>query len=138
VPVAEGRWRNVLISAAPGGAEDASSRAHFVLHVAPDADGHCLVDVRATDLWANQLDAPADAPLPTRQTVAVALAGELDRLAPPREVLVATLGLVQRVQKLCQIPAERVWLRSDIDPTCPEWGSAFAEQFHARLLDIRR
>ncbi len=136
VPVAEGRWRNVLVSNEPGPSE-AAPQAHFVLDVTRDADGQCIVEVRATDLWAGQLDAPADAPLPTRQTVTVAITGDLDRLAPPREVLVATLGLVQRIQRLCRIPADRVWLRSDIDPTCPEWGRAFAEQFHARLLDIR-
>jgi len=128
VPLQPLRWRNVVIhgsAAEPGIAE----RSHFIV----DADG----EISATDHWRRQLpqrhvyvagwDFDSD-------SVGICLVGDFSTQGPSRRQFRSLVKLTAAIQAILRMPAERVYLHSDLDAHSSSPGRAFpAQAFNASL-----
>jgi len=136
VPLQPIKWRNIVVhSAECVDSNDRTSEVHFRL--ASSADGE--VTIQATQLWqqqaaGNHLPLIAGRDL-NAESIGVCLAGELAEGEPSSRQLAQLRALVRALQLACSIPADHVYLHSDLDSHtgCP--GRSFPSQrFSAGLI----
>jgi hypothetical protein len=130
VPLQPGRWGNVIVHAAGRPTAEIARECHFLVI----ADGD-RAKVTATAHWRRQQDGHHVGGYWRRKSIGVCLIGDFSRRAPQRGQFDELVDLVNTLQEVCRIPAERVYLRSDLDARSTSPGRAFpAARFSARLL----
>jgi len=135
VPLQAIQWRNVVVHSTGGGEpSDVAERCHFVIE---QTGGD--VRVRATDLWKGQRQGRHVVQLPWREfnsdSIGICLVGDFAYRQPSRQQFQALVELAQAVQRACAIPADHVYLHSDLDHRTGSPGAAFpGEAFSGSLL----
>lgn len=129
VPLQPIKWRNVVVHASGAEAADIAERCHFVIH----QDGQ----IQATPLWQRQLSGH-HVYVPGRDfnadSIGICLVGEFSRQRPAQQQFAALIDLMHAIQPTFQIPADRVYLHSELDAYSNSPGMAFpAQQFAKRL-----
>ena len=133
------KWRNIVVHASGAGRDGIAQRTHFVVDPpASDADGAVI----ATDLWKRQAEGH-HVYVPWRDfnadSIGICLTGEFSSRPPSPAQIKALVSLVQTLQYTFSIPADRVYLHSDLDSRSGSPGDAFpAEAFTERLLQAAR
>ncbi len=132
VPIQATKWRNVIVHSASDGAVE--GKFHFVISAEGDISGM----VAATKLWKDQLSG-GHCNIRGRNfnsdSIGVCLAGDFSRTPPGRTQFHALVRLVRTLQDTLSIPADRVYLYSDLDADSNSPGMAFpTEAFSARLI----
>ena len=136
LPLQRIKWRNIVIhSTAPGEQQDIASRCHFVI----DSDETGGPGARATMLWDRQAEGYHVAGVSWRDfntdSVGVCLVGDFSRRRPSSRQIELLVELVRAIQRACNIPADHVYLHSDLDRRTDSPGAAFpVREFTARLL----
>ena len=129
VPLQPIKWRNVIVHASGSESPDITERCHFL--VAQDGK------VSATALWKRQLSGH-HVYVPGRDfnadSIAVCLIGLFSQSPPEKNQLTALVKLVRTLQPAFQIPADRVYLLSELDAYTNSPGSAFPVQAFNRSL----
>lgn len=129
-------WKRIVIHASRGGRDSLPGRCHFVIDAAPLQPNTGII--RPTDLWQRQVpghhvyvpghDFNAD-------SVGICLMGDFSRQSPPDVQFHALVALVRKLQRTCHIPADSVYLHSELNPDKPSPGPAFpVGSFNDRLL----
>lgn len=132
VPLQPIKWRNLIVHSS--GAEDAGivDGCHFLV----EADG----SVWPTELWKRQISGH-HVYVPGRDfnadSIGVCLMGQYT-LSDPRiqkKQFDSLVDLTRSLQQAFRMPADRVYLRSDLDPNSLSPGDGFpAGDFNSRLL----
>ncbi len=133
VPIQQIKWRNIIVHSGDISRQN-GRRYHFV--VSPG--GQTGETVRATKLWNEQLSG-RHTEIPGRNfnvdSVGICLVGDFSQSPPSREQFTALVGLVRTLQENLSVPADRVYLYSDLNAEAGSPGVAFPnEAFSARLL----
>lgn len=125
------KWRHLVVHAAPQPSSPLAQACHFLL--AADADGEW--QITATDHWLAQRAGGHIGDVWRDSSIGVCLIGDFSRRGPEARQLTALVDLVNTLQEVCRITADRVYLYSDLAPHSSSPGAAFpAGQFSARLL----
>ena len=131
VPLQRDAWRYVVIHAA--GSSDAPAASQCHLRIEPDGKGGWKVD--ATPHWAKQQPSTHVTGFWQNASIGVCLIGDFSRQAPDREQFNLLVDLVNTLQEVCKIPADKVYLYSDLVSRSTSPGEAFpAAKFASRLL----
>jgi hypothetical protein len=126
-------WKRIIVHASRGGPDQLPNRCHFIIHAAPTENGW----VSPTKLWTAQQ--PGRHVYVAGQnfvddSVGICLMGDFTAAAPSHEQMAALMTLVQQLQQRCDVPAECVYLNSDLNPESPNPGPAFpAAEFDRQL-----
>lgn len=125
-PLQATRWQTVVVHAARDASAGAAKGCHFV--VAPDGEGGWKISPTAH--WirqdAGQHVGSAWKDIAWRDSsVGVCLIGDFSRTPPEPAQFDLLVQLVNALQKVCHVPAARVYLYSDINPRSSLPGAAF-------------
>lgn len=140
VPLQPIQWRNIVIHSAKCLNRDGrASEVHFRVLASADDE----VSIQPMQLWKQQT---AGSHLPliagrdlNADSIGVCLAGDLAGGEPSAKQMARLTALVRALQQACRIPADHVYLHSDLDSHtgCP--GRSFpAERFSAELIHATR
>jgi hypothetical protein len=131
VPVQPEKWRAIVVESTDDGNE-LTGTVHLIVRIETGDDGEPVAHVEGTDLWASQQDAPQlNRPA---GSIAVCVVGDFARTNPSRDVFQTLVGLTQRLQRIAEIPGDRVYLPGDYDARQPRFTAAFSSAFHNNLL----
>jgi len=131
VPLRRDAWRHVVIHAAASADAPAASRCHLLIE--PDAQAGWKVT--ATPHWAKQQPSSHVTGFWKDASIGVCLIGDFSAEPPDREQFNLLVELVNALQEVCKIPADKVYLYSDLVARSSSPGEAFpAGRFTARLL----
>jgi len=130
VPLQPIKWRNIILHGSAAERGDILDRVHFL--VADDGA------IQPTLLWQRQQsghhayvagrDFNAD-------SIGICLIGDYSRRGPERRQFEAVADLTTTLQRMFRIPADRVYLQSDLERGRPSPGPAFpAARFNEMLL----
>ncbi len=129
VPIQPIKWRNIVVHSSAAEAPDIASRCHFV--VTPEGQ------ITPTSLWQRQLSGH-HVYVPGRDfnadSIGICLIGDFSRNKPPRKQLAALIDLTRAFQPTFRIPADRVYLHSDLDAYSRSPGAAFPSKSFDRAL----
>jgi len=130
-PIARGQWSAVVVHAAPSLADPVAQGCHFVIDRGPDG----AWQVHASDAWrAQQAGRHVAGPWQER-SIGVCLIGDFSTERPGAAQFDSLVELVNALQEICLIPADKVYLVSDLDARSTSPGRFFpAAKFSARLL----
>jgi len=138
VPPQPLKWRNIVIHST-GAEGNIASRCHFVIH---DRGSNLEQCIQSTALWKRQAEgnhvfvAGFDY---NANSIGVCLAGDFASTAPSARQFEALVALVNGLQRMFNVPRDRVYLLSDLNPNSQSPGQAFpAERLNARLLKASR
>jgi hypothetical protein len=130
-PLQSDKWRSVFVHAARDESANPARECHFV--VAPDGVGGWKIS--PTDHWMRQEPGRHVEGVWKNNSVGVCLIGDFSRTPPKAAQFELLVQLVNALQETCRVPADHVYLLSDIDPRSPSPGAAFpAAKLSARLL----
>ncbi len=134
VPFQRMKWRNVIVHSSVNQTPGFAQRCHFLIQ--PNGK------IQVTALWKRQLSGN-HVYVPGRDfnadSVGICLAGDFSMQAPPRAQMNSLIELVRTLQPLSAIPADRVYLHSDLIPYSQSPGVAFPSRtFNANLYRTRR
>ncbi len=125
------RWTYVVVHSAPSPTSPVALACHFT--VDRDKDGKWRV--QATENWRAQRDGRHVAGYWRAKSIGVCIVGDFSRSQPTRKQFDCLTKLVNALQEVCRIPADRVYLISDLDARSCSPGRFFpAARFSARLL----
>lgn len=128
-------WRRIIVHSSNGAPDVLPRRCHFLIEANPGPGGRQWVS--ATKHWKDQTpgchtfvaghDFNAD-------SIAICVMGDFSSVAPSQGQFDALMVLVRELQKQCNIPADSVYLQSEINPARKIPGEAFpAVEFNRRL-----
>lgn len=130
-PLRVGAWQSLVIHAAPKPTARLAEGCHFQIRPLPA--GGC--DVLATDHWQKQRPGRHIGGPWRDNSIGICLIGGFSRRRPAREQMASLIDLTHTLQEACGIPAERVYLHSDLVARSASPGAAFpAAEFSASLL----
>ncbi len=130
VPIQPIKWRNIIVHSSAQQREIARS-CHFIVN----PNGQELV--QATALWKRQLTGkhifvPGNF---NANSIAICVIGDFSQQAPSSRQFNSLVRLVQQLQRKCNISADHVYLRRDLDSLSDAPGAAFPGNiFTAHLL----
>jgi hypothetical protein len=131
VPVQPEKWRSIVLESADT-SRTLPPSTHLIVRIETDGDGDPFARVEATDLWIRQQES-ASQHTPTGSIV-VCMVGDFRRTNPTVDVFQTVVGLTQRLQRIAEIAADRVYLPGDYDARGPQFTPAFSTAFHNNLL----
>lgn len=132
-PIRPERWSSILVAFSADQLNDVQRRSHFVVRLRREEDGLTHASIHRTELWRTQQDVRQGGRIDGLLRVALHPAG-LATLTTSDPAFHTLVGLTQRLQRLCDIPADRAYLQSDVDPTSPAASRRLAAAFNANLL----
>lgn len=131
VPFQAVQWRYVVIHASLDPAGEVARGCHFV--IAAEQDGKWKVS--AGPHWLHQREGRHIGGYWRDSSIGVCLIGEFSRRPPAAGQLDCLVDLVNTLQEVCGIAADRVYLHRDLDARSVSPGRAFpAAELSARLL----
>lgn len=135
VPVQPAKWSNIVVRTSPKGNDNIAQACHFVV----DLDSN-TIQVKATELWKRQSDgyhtfAPGHDWNADSIGISVAGIDDISQLQKDPQKFARLLSMVRSLQHHMNIPAERVYLHSDIDQRTAEPTEAFLVSFLHGLLN---
>jgi len=129
------KWRHVIVHSAPAATAPPAAECHFLVLAGPDGRGH----VASTARWLDQQEGRHIDDLWQESSIGVCLIGDFSHYPPGRGQFDSLVDLVHSLQELCDIPADRVYLHSDLVARSASPGRAFPNAaFAARLLGPQR
>ena len=129
VPIQPVKWRHAIVHAAEWPDSRLARGCHFIIA----ADG----SVKPTRLWQEQRDgrhisiAGRDF---NADSIGICLIGDFSSRRPSSEQFRSLVRLMRKIQQACSIPADHVYLRSDLDARSRLPGKAFPAQPFAEYL----
>ncbi len=131
VPVQPEKWRSIVLESTDS-SETLPPSAHLIVRIETDGDGVRFARVEATDLWISQQESvsrnrPAG-------SIVVCMVGDFRRANPSVDVFQTVVGLTQRLQRIAEVAADRVYLPGDYDARGPQFTPAFSAAYHNNLL----
>lgn len=138
VPVRKDMWNNIIVRSATDQA--ARNGCHFVVQMSDDGS---TASVHATDLWKSQLSGKHTFALGhdwNVDSIGVCVAGEIGNLRAGDSQFKELMVIVRSLQHHMRIPADRVYLHSDLDlpSPAPVPSDAFLINFNRNLLATQR
>ena len=131
VPLQAIQWRYVVVHAAARPTDAIARKCHFL--VAGDGQGGWAVT--ATDHWLHQRDGGHVGGFWRGNSVGICLLGDFSRRRPTDGQFALLIDLVNTLQEICRVSADRIYLHSDLVARSSSPGAAFpAAEFSARLL----
>jgi hypothetical protein len=126
-------WQRIVVHASAGGPDRLPQRCHFIIHASPNGNGW----VTATPLWDRQ-EPGQHVYVPGQNfnsdSIGICLVGDFNDHGPGEPQFAALMTLVHELQRRCDIPAECVYLNSELNPDSANPGPAFpAAAFNRRL-----
>jgi len=129
--IRQAKWTYVVVHSALDQTSPTALACHFMV----DQDKTGAWRVLATENWRKQLDGGHVAGYWKSHSVGVCIVGDFSRQQPTKEQFDCLTELVNALQEVCRIPADRVYLISDLDARSSSPGRFFpAARFSARLL----
>jgi N-acetylmuramoyl-L-alanine amidase-like protein len=124
-------WRRIVVHSSDGN-DTMPRRCHFIIH--SNAGGN---RIQQTELWKKQ-DAGHHIYVPghdfNSDSIGVCIMGEFSTQPPSRQQFEALISLVNELQQKNKIPADSVYLQSELNPDRHLPGKAFpVGRFNARL-----
>lgn len=130
-PIARGKWSYVVVHAAPNSENPVATGCHFVIDRAPDGRWQ----VYASDAWRNQKPGRHIGGSWQAGSIGVCIIGDFSAEGPQSAEFDSLVELVNALQDICRIPADRVYLMSDLDARSTSPGRFFpAAKFSGKLL----
>jgi len=130
-PIRQDKWTYVVVHSAPKRTSPTALACHFIV----DRSETGAWRVTATDNWRNQRDGEHIGGYWQPRSIGVCIVGDFSRRQPTKEQFNCLIELVNAIQEVCRIPADRVYLISDLDARSTSPGRFFpAARFSARLL----
>ena len=134
-PLEAGRWRHVVVHASPHSSDPLARQCHF--QVRPDGRGRW--QVASTAFWRRQRRGGHIGGYWADSSIGVCLVGDFSRRPPTPEQFERLVDLVNTIQEVCRISADRVYLHRDLVAASSSPGVAFPDAtFSARLLRPQR
>jgi len=131
VPLQAIRWRYVVVHAAARSSDPIAAKCHFLI----SGDGRGGWSVLATDHWLRQRDGGHVGGFWRGSSVGICLEGDFSRRRPADGQFALLVDLVNTLQEICRVSADRIYLHSDLVARSSSPGAAFpAAEFSARLL----
>lgn len=135
VPIQAIKWRYLVVHAAPTRTEPPARNCHFLLDIGPDGTWQAS----AMDAWMDQRESSHIGGFWRDHSIGICLIGDFSRRPPPAGQFDNLVALVNTLQEVCRIPADRVYLHSDLVAYSGSPGAAFpATSFSAKLLRPQR
>jgi len=135
VPIQRIKWRYLVVHAARSDAEPTARGCHFLIRTGPDGQW----EIHPTGHWLVQGSGRHIGSLWADSSVGICLIGDFSRRGPAERQFDLLVELVHALQDLCGIPADRVYLHSDLVARSTSPGAAFpAERFTRHLLQAAR
>lgn len=140
VPVQPITWRNIVLYDASDNLTVRNNGCHFLIGASGVPGGK---SVRSTGRWRRQLDGnhvlAGRYPYNNENSIGIGLFCDTSLASPTSEQMSALTNLVRALQVICQIPSDRVYLRSNEPGTSGRLGRFFPlETFRGRLITARR
>jgi hypothetical protein len=133
-PLQRAKWRYIVVHASPHRAHPPAAACHFL--VGADVGGNGKVV--ATEHWLRQREGGHIGGYWRRNSIGVCLIGDFSRRPPAKGQFRSLVELVNALQGICNVPADRVYLHRDLDARSGSPGAAFpVERFSGRLLQRR-
>jgi hypothetical protein len=133
--ISRGKWACVVVHSAADRSSPVAQGCHFII----DRDNAGVWRVVATENWHKQQDGRHIAGLLRSQSIGVCVIGDFSARQPDTGQFDRLVELVNAVQEVCRIPADKVYLMSDLDARGTSPGRFFpAARFSARLLKHER
>ena len=129
--ISRGKWTYVVVHSAADRSSPVAQGCHFIV----DRDNTGAWRVIATENWRKQRDGQHIAGYWQPQSVGVCIIGDFSAQKPDKGQFDCLVELVNALQEVCRIPADKVYLMSDLDARSTSPGQFFpAARFSARLL----
>jgi len=136
--ISRGKWMHVVVHSAADRSSPVAQGCHFIV----DRDDSGAWRVTATENWRSQQDGQQiggfwSLLLANMQlhSVSVCIIGDFSAQKPDKGQFDCLVELVNALQDICRIPADKVYLMSDLDARSTSPGQFFpAAKFSARLL----
>lgn len=129
--VRDDKWTYVVVHSTLERTSPTALACHFIV----DQDKTGAWRVLATENWRKQRSGEHVAGYWKSHSVGVCVVGDFSQRQPTREQFDCLIDLVNALQEVCRIPADRVYLISDLDARSMSPGRFFpAARFSARLL----
>ena len=130
-PIARGKWQAMVVHAATDRTSPVAQGSHFVIERGPSGQYR----VTASDAWRKQQPGRHVGGPWQAQSVGVCVIGDFSQQGPDQAEFECLMDLVNALQDICRIPAQRVYLMRDLDARSTSPGRFFPTgQFSARLL----
>jgi len=138
VPLQYIKWRNVVVHDRGADGEAVPDHCHFLIGSEEKFGDGAIVRTRLWQLQKQGRHIYVPGHSFDSESIGVCLLHDCRRGAPTRRQLGALIHLVRALQMTCQVPADRVYLHSELGGgDCP--GEHFpARAFRSRLLRARR
>jgi len=134
-PLDVGQWRHIVVHAAPASSDPLARQCHFQIR----ADGHGGWQVASTAYWRRQRPGGHVGGYWERMSIGVCLIGDFSQRPPDGRQFGRLVELVNTLQEVCDIAADRVYLHRDLVAASTSPGAAFPNAaFSARLIRTRR
>ncbi len=129
--ISRGKWTYVVVHSAADRSSPVAQGCHFIV----DRDNTGAWRVIATENWRKQQDGQFITGYYKSFSVGVCIIGDFSAQKPDKEQFDCVVELVNALQEVCRIPADKVYLMSDLDVRSTSPGQFFpAARFSARLL----
>ena len=129
--ISRGKWTYVVVHSAADRSSPVAQGCHFIV----DRDDSGAWRVIATDNWRKQRDGQHITGHWQSHSVGVCIIGDFSTQEPDKGQFDCAVELVNALQEVCRIPADKVYLMSDLDARSTSPGLFFpAARFSARLL----
>ena len=129
--ISRGKWTYVVVNSAPDRSSPVAQGCHFIV----DRDSTGAWRVIATENWRNQQAGRFITGYYKSFSVGVCIIGDFSAQTPDKGQFDRLVELVNALQDICRIPADKVYLMSDLDVRSTSPGRVFpAATFSARLL----
>lgn len=120
VPIQAIKWRTIIIHGSAAEGPGLPQQCHFLI----GSDGR----IAATALWRRQMSGE-HVYVPGRDlnavSIGVCIMGDFSQQAPSAAQLASLADLTRSLQRTLEIPADRVYLHSDLDASSSSPGAAF-------------
>ncbi len=133
--ISRGKWTYVVVHSATDRSSPVAQGCHFIV----DRDSNGVWRVIATDNWRSQQNGQHITGYWQPHSIGVCIIGDFSAQAPDKTQFDCTVELVNALQEVCRIPADKVYLMSDLYARSTSPGRFFpAAKFSARLLKQAR
>lgn len=131
VPIQHIKWRYMVVHSAKALSDRTARGCHFTISATDDGNWQ----VRATDAWLAQDSGWHIGGLWRDNSIGICVIGDFARSRPSERQFGLLVELTNSLQELCNIPADRVYLHSDLVARSASPGAAFpADRFSKQLL----
>ncbi|MCD4825878.1 MAG: peptidoglycan recognition protein family protein [Phycisphaerae bacterium] len=127
-------WRRVVVHSSADPRDQLPQRCHFIVRQTADASGRRVLP---TKLWSQQ-EAGQHVYVPghdfNADSIGICIIGDFSTRAPSRKQMETLISLVNELQRKLDIPADSVYLQSELNPDRNLPGKAFpVGEFNASL-----